>query len=232
MPDTYSLGHAGRHLLIWPVIGMAAVLLSRYSNLDLWLTGLWYSPDSNGFPLRNAWLPKELLHDQLKNISSLAGILLLLVSLHAAITKHGTRARALLFTVLVAGAAAGINGWFKHVSTHSCPWSLTLFGGEADYFRMLAPLPAHPGSGGCSPSGHAGNGFMWIAAVYAAALWRPAWTRPLAVSVAVFGTLCAAAQIVRGAHFLSHVLLALALCGGVSGAAWLLVLNWRQRSAS
>ena len=128
--------------------------------------------------------------------------------------------------------AAGINGWFKHVSTHSCPWSLTLFGGEADYFRMLAPLPAHPGSGGCSPSGHAGNGFMWIAAVYAAALWRPAWTRPLAVSVAVFGTLCAAAQIVRGAHFLSHVLLALALCGGVSGAAWLLVLTWRQRSAS
>ncbi|WP_022955385.1 phosphatase PAP2 family protein [Perlucidibaca piscinae] len=232
LPLTRQLQLILQHTLPWLLIAVIAVLISRYSNVDLWLSRLWFSPADAGFPLRDAWLTRNLLHDDLKHVSSLAGVLLLVTFLASLMRRQPVRRNAALFIFIVASVAAGINGWFKHESLHSCPWSLSQFGGNADYFRLLAPLPAHPGPGGCAPSGHAGNGFMWIAAVYAAALWRPAWIWRVTLPVGVFGLLCAGTQIVRGAHFLSHVLLALAICGGVAGGAYALVLALRQRSSS
>jgi len=111
----------------------------------------------------------------------------------------------LLFTAVAALAAAAIVGAMKHLSSHACPWDLAIFGGSAVY-DLLGASVASPSVEGCLPAAHPVAGYAWLAvgfALYPSARRRAWQTWALAFAL---GTVCGAVQIVRGAHFLSHVL--------------------------
>ena len=200
-------------LLLWLLLAALTVIWSRYSNLDMQISQYFYDPVSASFPLRNDGFWSGA-HAMTRNLSTLLWLLLFAYTLRE-VRQHGSieRIQAGSFVLLASAVALGVNGTLKTHSVHSCPWSLTAFGGHADYFRLLDPLPANPGSGGCLPSGHAAVGFMWWPVVYACARWRPQHTSLAFLFVLAFGGFCGYLQIVRGAHLASHVLLAAAVTG-------------------
>lgn len=206
--------------LLWPALWLLALAISRLTNIDMMLAHGFFDSGSGQFPLRDNPLWSHTLHEGIKHLSTAAWITLLLATVRAYRRQDMARYEPMVFVLVTSALAVLINGTLKNHSAHTCPWGLTEFGGTADYFRLLAPLPGNPGPGHCLPSGHAGVAFMWWPVVYACARWRPRWRWPAALLVAAFGAFCGYVQMARGAHFLSHVLIAAAVCGGVSSLAY------------
>lgn len=218
--------------LLWVGLWLLAVFISRATDIDMTVARYFYDPVSQSFPLRNEWLWSTVLHEGIKNLSTIAWVLLLAATVQAWRQGRMSRYEPLVFTLVTSAFAIFINGQLKNHSAHSCPWSLDGLGGHADYFRLLNPIPANPGPGNCLPSGHAGVAFMWWPAVYACARWRPEWRWPAALAVLAFGLFCGFVQIARGAHFPSHVLIAAAVCGGATSLCYrlpLLLTDWQHR---
>jgi membrane-associated PAP2 superfamily phosphatase len=199
------------------VLAVLCVLLglwaNRWSDTDLQVTGWFYDAASATFPLRRDAVMSDLLHEGVKWLSVLAWLGLLLVwgalRLHRRAPDLRARIAFVLWTSLLAAIAVNVA---RAGSAHSCPWSLTVFGGQATHFRLFDAAPAQSGSGHCLPSGHAATAFMWLAALPVLIGVR----RKLALcAVLCLGMLAGVVQVMRGAHFPSHVLLTAALCAAV-----------------
>lgn len=223
--------------------GIAALIAlawvsNRYTNFDLVVTAWFYDGAQMRFPLRDDWFWSVVLHDGQKWLAVCCVLLLLvgMVFLERYRRMPGNAALRSFFryTVAVALICAAAVALAKASSAHSCPWHLSIFGGHADYFRLADPVPAHSGPGRCLPSGHSSSAFMWIAAIYASRRWLPQYTRVAFVAVIVLGIIAGTAQIARGAHFLSHILLTAALCWAICWIAdgatggWRLPIDERQ----
>ena len=92
--------------------------------------------------------------------------------------------------------------WLKRTTGVACPWSLVEFDGTQSLREPV--LGWEKLSGSCWPSGHAGVGFSLFILYFA---WRdiaPRLARFWFCFALVLGVLCSVAQIVKGAHFLSH----------------------------
>jgi len=214
-------------LVLWTLLGVITVIWSRYTELDWQVTRLYYDTTAGGFPLRNQSLWSSA-HGFTRNLSTVLWVLLLAYTIRQArVQRNADRVKACAFILLASTVALAVNGILKTYSVHSCPWSLTAFGGTADYFRLLDPVPLNAGSGGCLPSGHAAVGFMWWPVVYACARWRPSLTTLAFIGVVAFGGFCGYLQIVRGAHFISHVLMAAAVTGGCTSLMFHLCMRMR-----
>lgn len=214
-------------LLLWLGLAVFTVLMSRYSDIDWRVASYFHGTEAGGFPLRNDafWVTA---HSLTRQLSTALWVSLLLFTLHRGQTQRNSTAfKAGSFILLASLTALAVNGLLKTHSAHSCPWNLTAFGGSADYFRLLDPVPINPGKGGCLPSGHAAVGFMWWPVVYACARWRPAWTSLAFMVVLTSGLFCGYVQIVRGAHFVSHVLMAAAVTGGCTSLIFHICMRLR-----
>lgn len=204
----------GRDLFPWLLLLVLTVLMSRYTNIDLALTQLFYDSTTHSFPLRHDWLLKHILHDDVKSLSTIVWTLLLLR--WGWLRLMGENNRTLNYLLLGSLAAITMNALIRNLSPHSCPWALSVFGGTADYFRLLADVPSNAGHGSCFPSGHAGSAFMWWALVYALRDVSRPKTWLAFGGVLLLGALSAYTQIARGAHFLSHVLASAGICGAMA----------------
>ena len=197
-------------ILGWIALALLTITVSRYSNIDLAVSSWFYDTSTGSFPLKDTFLFSRILHDGTREFSIGLWLLCSVITWRA---RHTEAFLGWLFVILTALLAVGINGWFKHNSMHSCPWSLTEFGGSADYFRAFETLPAIPGPGRCLPSGHAAVGFMWIPLIYACALWRPQHLCKALLIIVPFAVLCGGIQVARGAHFVTHVMWTAVVCG-------------------
>ncbi|WP_040571045.1 phosphatase PAP2 family protein [Methyloversatilis thermotolerans] len=200
------------------VLAVLCVLLAlwanRWSDADLQVTGWFYDAASATFPLRRDAVMSDLLHEGVKWLSVLAwlGLLLIWGALRLRRRAPDLRARIafVLWTSLLAAIAVNVA---RAGSAHSCPWSLTAFGGQASYFRLFDAAPAQSGSGHCLPSGHAATAFMWLAAL---PVLDGSHRRRGMLAVLCLGAVAGAVQVMRGAHFPSHVLLTASLCAAVA----------------
>lgn len=194
--------------------------LARYTALDHALTGLFYDPVAQRFPLKDQALWAVVMHTGLKYLS--IGIWLALLGAWLALRRRPSWRRyrtAAGFTLWVAPLAALVVSSLRAVSPHSCPWDLSLFGGTAEYFRFLDAVPPNAGAGRCAPSGHAAAGFAWFAGYFAArGVSRTLARSALSLALAL-GVLTGLTQLARGAHFLSHVLLTAWICFAVAWVA-------------
>lgn len=204
------------------------VLAWDASGLDLAVAQALAS--ARGFPWRDAWLTRTLLHEGGRLLA--AGTLLILM-LHALGLRrwrvHQADARHLpwagLGAVLLNLAAVPA---LKRSATTSCPWDLAEFGGSARYVSHWDWGVPDLGPGHCFPSGHAVAGFAFIALYF---VWRQSqperarrWLLYALGSGLAYGT----AQVLRGAHFVSHVAWSAWLCWALSATAS--TLSQRLRS--
>jgi membrane-associated PAP2 superfamily phosphatase len=146
------------------------------------------------------------------------------------------RVERLLWWCVALTCAAGV-AYVKSRSATSCPWDLQEFGGTARYVHHWLWGMADGGGGRCFPSGHASTGFAFVSLAFALRLARPALALRLLGLALAAGVLLGAVQVMRGAHYPSHVLWSAAFCWGLclavqSGqAAWQwLSQAWRLRA--
>jgi membrane-associated PAP2 superfamily phosphatase len=97
--------------------------------------------------------------------------------------------------VLISTSLIGI---LKSQSAHACPWDMTLATAH-DFFWDLSASAGH-----CFPGGHAATGFALFVGYFVYRLNEPkrAWFYLLAALI--LGFVMGWAQMMRGAHFLSH----------------------------
>jgi membrane-associated PAP2 superfamily phosphatase len=214
----------------WLAAALALIiLLARYTPLDHALTGLFYDPVAQRFPLKDQAFWAVVMHTGLKYLSVAVwlGLLLWWISFRRQPSRQPLR-RAIGFTLVVTLLASLTVSSLRALLAHSCPWELSLFGGTADYFRFFDAVPLNPGSGRCVPSGHAASGFVWLAGYVALrGVDRTAARVALAFSL-LLGILAGLTQLARGAHFLSHLLLTAWICFAVAWACDRLWKIWSR----
>jgi membrane-associated PAP2 superfamily phosphatase len=192
------------------VAAAGALLLFAWeaSGWDLAVSGWFGGP--GGFPWRDRWLTDTLLH-QGGRLLGWAALAVLVADLLVPIVDgpaHDERWRALLITLVALLAVPAL----KRISATSCPWDLAPFGGHVPYVPHWWFGVGDGGPGHCFPSGHAVSAFAFLGASITWRRSRPKLARAATVAIVGFGTLFGAAQLARGAHFVSHTLWSAWLC--------------------
>lgn len=205
---------------LWVATVAALVVLVAWEFSGLDLATSRHFAGGQGFVWRDHWLAQRVLHDGGR---WLAGLVLGALLVRAALPgRAGPSRRERIYWVLVSLACFLLVPALKRLSETSCPWSLTEFGGTLPYVAHWRLGVTDGGPGHCFPSGHAVAAFGLLPQYF---LWRARdcrRARAWLVAVALLGLLFGGAQLVRGAHFVSHTLWSAWLCWtmGLVAARW------------
>jgi membrane-associated PAP2 superfamily phosphatase len=210
-----------RWLLLWLGLPFIGIFLWDITPGDLAVMR-WYG-SAQGFPWREQFWLATALH----NWPQRAGLLLLAACVLAiwhprSVLKHTTQRERLWLAAVVFFCALLIPA-IKLQSNTSCPWELSEFGGTARYVWHFTFTGPDGGPAKCFPSGHASTFFSFLPAFWLIRRYRPkaAWIALAVVCSA--GMVLSWGQVVRGAHFPSHLLWTGWLCWavGVVASPWL-----------
>jgi membrane-associated PAP2 superfamily phosphatase len=171
-----------------------------------------------GFPLRNHVLLRDVLHEG-GRVLALVVLALLAVDAVRPLVAGPTRRERWLGLLLVVVAAVAVPA-LKRYSATSCPWDLAVFGGSVPYVPHWRLGLVDGGPGHCFPSGHAVSAFAFLGVAFTWQRARPGLARAWSVGVVVFGVLFGAAQLLRGAHYVSHTLWSAWLCWAIAAGGW------------
>jgi membrane-associated PAP2 superfamily phosphatase len=211
----YYRSRDGRRFLLRQAVGLAIGALALRAvfgdgQVDLLITHWFFDETRHVFPLADQWLLKTVLHDAARTTSVAAMLALLGLTVTSWLARPSRRVHAHRHTLLLAStvclAAAATVETLKHFSSHACPWDLAIFGGAASYHALFTTPVAAQVILGCSPAAHPLAGYAWLGVGFALlpvarrAAWQ-SWMLAFAL-----GSLFGVVQILRGAHFLSHVL--------------------------
>lgn len=196
-----------------PALLMAVLLVGEPSQLDFALSRLFYEPGA-GFVGRHSWLLEDFLHDRVKQLVILIGVLAIAGFLLSLLpTRLARWRRPLGYLVLALGLSTSIVSPLKTLTGVHCPWSLSEFGGTETFTPLLADRAPTLKPGRCWPGGHASAGFSLLALYFVLRDRRPRLAH-IALGVALaLGTLMSAGRVMQGAHFVSHNL-------------WTLLFDW------
>lgn len=192
---------------------------------DQLLADTFYRLEGGRWALKNAWLMSQVIHRWGRTLSVIGGALVISMAILGWCSPARARWRGPATYVAASVIVATSLIWvLKHVTGMDCPWDLSRYGGQRPLLRLWQSRHGLPASG-CFPAGHAGAGYAWVAWYFAAWVRWPHW-RWFGLTFGVgLGLLFGICQQLRGAHFLSHDLWALAICWFV---ALLLFLGWMR----
>lgn len=166
--------------------------------LDQHLIQAWVG-QSGTFPYRHSWALSQLNHQYVKDI--LLAVFISWFGLYVASFKlehiRFERWRYLYLFLLVIVTTSFI-GLLKSQSSHSCPWNMLIPSGTGFVFDV------HAGQGHCFPGGHAATGFALLVGYFAYRDDQPQRAYFYLCSSLILGFAMGWAQMMRGAHFLSH----------------------------
>lgn len=197
MPYQFSKSFYVKQCGLLVLTGLVFLLVSRNQVLDIYLSDMWFSPQSQSFPLiDNYWLA-VVNHVYVKNaiIAFALGVLLV----------GGIKRRydwLVIALIMIAGPL--VVSTLKSVSTHSCPWELVCYGGNGFEYPLLGPVSAATGKGGCFPGGHASGGFALLGLFFIIYTYSKKWALIAVMFSISLGLMMGFGQVMRGAHFFSH----------------------------
>ncbi|MEO5346558.1 MAG: phosphatase PAP2 family protein [Magnetococcus sp. YQC-9] len=205
-------------VIIWVVVALLATLLLETTGFDLAVQDFFYQFDTGRWTIdKDDPFWRAIFYTGAKRMVAVVAISTLFILLYA--WKHHIwhpwRRKLTLFLVtllIVPGTISGI----KNISNVHCPWSLTRYGGELPHVPFLAAKPVdfpakRPGK--CFPAGHPSGGFAFMVLFFILP-GRARWFG-LGLGVAL-GWIMGIYQMLKGAHYLSHVIVSMSL-------AWLLI---------
>ena len=225
---------------VQPIAGWLGALLALTLLWDLAgadLPVMRWLGTTGGFPLRDQWFLAQVLHDAWRQLFVDLYLLMFVWALWPARWNLARlaamalpRRERLTLLLLVALSLLAVN-LVKNTSQTSCPWDLQLFGGSARYVSHWSLWQGSDGgSGRCFPGGHASSAFAFLGLCLPWLLPPPGTGRaPDAgwrwlAALLLAGLTAGAVQTVRGAHYPSHTLWTLLICGAVSWIGWRLAL--------
>jgi len=220
---------SARRDLAWCAVLWLMVVMVDISGVDFSITRIFGAAD--GFAWRNHWLTSDVAHRGGRMVSwILFGVTVLAVARPwpaAARVALRTRGWWLGCTLL----CLALIPILKNFSLTSCPWDLREFGGRALWVSHWAFGVADGGPGRCFPSGHASGAFGFAAGYFALREAAPRPARVWLAVVVVIGIVFGWAQLMRGAHHLSHTLWTAAICWTVTVATFHATRRWREGGA-
>lgn len=215
--------------LFWQVNGLgliiAAVMLCILfpigGALDHQIIMPWVNADGV-FPYRENWWLTTIAHNAVKYVI-IAIVVVMLYQFIASFYNKSYRGFrwATGYTLIAMLLSTSLVGLLKSHSTHACPWNLAQHGSNG-VFWLEHTLKA----GKCFPGGHSSAGFALIALFFAHRLQAPkrAWFYLLAA--VTLGFAMGWAQMMRGAHFMSHNLWTLWVTWAVNVGLYAMCSVW------
>lgn len=225
IPAWQRAGFHRAHLQ-WPLVVLAGLfVVSAVLHGDLWLADRLYALEGSRWALRHAWITQHLIHLFGRDFSTAAWLAVFAAWLVACGRRGWSHLRRPLLYLLVATALSTLLvSWIKTWSNVDCPWDLARYGGARAYFGLFQWRPAGMAQGQCFPAGHASGGYAWLALYFFLMAVKPTLRGYGLVLGLGMGLLFGISQQLRGAHFLSHDVAALAICWtcavGVQWAFW------------
>jgi len=207
------------------LVGIGILLLAisgEYSGLDLYLEGLVYDASSAQWPYKSLYVTSDILHTGGRYlVIGLALCLILILLASYRISSLLPYRKAMLFVLMAAITGPAIVSILKGLTDIYTPWSLSQFGGHEPYVRIFDSTP--PGSlpGHAFPGGHSSGGFAWFGPFFLLLSTGSRWRMPALLLPLLLGGVFGITQEIRGAHFLSHDLVSMAIC-------WLSTLAWAR----
>ena len=202
------------HLLLPLIILVALVLCLESTELDVWFASHFYNAELKRWPFREHWLTQTVFHKGGRYLVYAIGaglLLFCLASYRGRSAFYGYR-HQLAFLVLASLLGPLFITYLKSHTHIYCPWDLALFGGHKPYIRLFDPIDGSMAIGHCFPSGHSGLGFTFVSLYFFFLLVKPEYKYFGLSTGLVAGFILGINQEIRGAHFLSHDLFALAIC--------------------
>ncbi len=206
------------HFLLPVALFVVALIAVKLGGVDFKVAEAWFSLSTGKFPARDAHLTKVIFHDGGNLLIHVVAIGAAAVSLSGLVVRRlRPCSRAAIYVALCIGVTAGFAAIGKQLTNMDCPWSVTRFGGDRPYVSLFSDRPDDLPRGGCFPGAHSSGAFALFAFYF---VWRrknPRRARAALACAAALGTVYAATQWARGAHFVSHDIWAAML-------AWLVCL--------
>lgn len=189
--------------------------------LDHQIIAPWVSSDGT-FPYRESWWLTTIAHQAVKYVV-IAIVLVILVKFIGGFYVDRWRDERwangyILFSMLL---SCGLIGALKANSSHACPWSLAQSGAAG-----VVWLEHSITLGRCYPGGHASAGFSLLALFFAYRQQAPQRALFYLLSALILGFAMGWAQMMRGAHFMSHNLWTLWVTWAVNVALYALCFGW------
>lgn len=217
-------GFLGRHLLIPLLLAVAASVVLMAGNGDQWLADHIYRWEGSRWAFKDAWWTTHVIHRGGKNLSTLAGVLVMLALLRACLdARWKALRRPLLYLLLAVGLSTGLVALLKSMTQMDCPWDLQRYGGLHPFIGLFEARPELLGRAACFPAGHASAGYGWVALYFFALQVRPRWRWVALATAVATGLAFGFSQQLRGAHFLSHDVWSLAVSWTVAVLLYLLM---------
>jgi membrane-associated PAP2 superfamily phosphatase len=227
MPPAPDRHRARLDLAVCVALWLIALMFDA-SGADHWLTRLYGTAE--GFAWRDHWLTNDFMHRGGRVVSWLLfAVTLWWVSAlwqrwpAVAAVPVRTRIWWLACTVL----CLAVIPVMKYYSLTSCPWDLLEFGGKARWVSHWAFGVPDGGPGRCFPSGHASGAFAFAAGYFALRDTAPRLARVWLALVVALGIAFGWAQLMRGAHHLSHTLWTAAICWAITVLSFHATRGWR-----
>ncbi len=195
-----------------PLLLLLLGILMNLTGLDLALAEKIAAVEGGRFYWQNSYTLTIIFHEGGRNlIAVLFAMLVLTLITSFLLPTWRIYRRPMTFLLVAAASSMLLIAGFKDITTLPCPWSLTEFGGQQPWtnltqlFSMSLPLQH------CFPSGHAAGGYAWIALGFLFPLGSQRFWLGLIPGI-LLGLIFGIAQQLRGAHFISHDLVTLAIC--------------------
>lgn len=193
-------------IFIFPIAG----------HIDLYLIQPWI--DTLGeFPYKNDWYLAKLNHSYVKKILTFVYISFFILWIASfKIGRLKTKRWQYGYMFWVSMLCTCSIGLIKAHSTHACPWSMTHPTATSFVWDFSAT------AGHCFPGGHASTGFALFTGYFTYRLTQRnrAWFY-LGAAI-LLGFAMGWAQMMRGAHFLSHNLWTAWICFAINFIAYTL----------
>ena len=214
------LGSRRAHVVLPLFVFLALAIVFETTRVDVWLADVIHRWEGDAWTLRRDPLVRDVLHDEASRVVGVAYAMLAL-SCAASFVVERWRPYRWTFVYLVAAVAGSTLtvALLKDVTRVPCPWSIDRYGGELPYLETWRAIVTRASSGRCFPSGHAGSGFAWIALYFVCRRHAPRWRWVALGAALAIGATFGIAQQLRGAHFVSHDVWALAICWFVACVA-------------
>ena len=199
--------------LVVPLLVVVAAVVAEYSGLDLYLARYFFDPATETWPLKDNFFTAGVLHKGGRDLVLYVMVAILLVFVLSFLSKRVRPYRkGAGYMVLGTLLGPAIVALLKHTTHIYTPWNLEIFGGDKPYIRLFDSVPAGLPVGNGFPGGHSSGGFAFVSLFFLFSVYRPRY-RYFGLAFGLFlGALFAAAQEMRGAHFLSHDLFSLVIC--------------------
>lgn len=196
-----------KHLLPAVIFAVLMMFVYTQTSWDVDLSNLFYNAQTHTFPLRRNALLSQFMHTGLKwLVVGIALTSLALWGMSYRFSKLQPVRKPLLWTFIAMVASTSIVAAIKHKSMHGCPWDLLPYGGELPLFGLFETPPIGAEAGGCFPAGHPSAGYALMAFYFAYRGIKPRFAATMLWSGIIMGLIMGWAQVMRGAHFLSHIL--------------------------